>query len=195
MKTLKLAMAASLAFVMAGMALSQTSQPTSQPTSGPASRPVAVMGMLVKVDGSNLIVNSRAGRETTEVTVATNDKTEFMVDAEPGKLADLKPEMRVVITPQGGAAIKVAAWSRGRMGQVVKVEGTNLTILLRGGEASEVTIQTDAKTKVFVGEQPGTMADIKQGSFVTVLPETGTATKVIIGLARGAGGNRSRRGE
>ena len=195
MKTLKLAMAASLAFVMAGMALSQTSQPTSQPTSGPASRPVAVMGMLVKVDGSNLIVNSRAGRETTEVTVATNDKTEFMVDAEPGKLADLKPEMRVVITPQGGAAIKVAAWSRGRMGQVVKVEGTNLTILLRGGEASEVTIQTDAKTKVFVGEQPGTMADIKQGSFVTVLPETGTATKVIIGLARGAGGNRTRRGE
>jgi prolyl oligopeptidase PreP (S9A serine peptidase family) len=182
-KTSRILLAAAVVLFVASLAMCQ------------ASRPAGVMGSIVKVDGSNIVVSVRQrGAEATEKTVATDSKTEFVVDAEAGKLADLKPEMRVVITPETGTAVKVVAHTRGLMGQIVKVEGKNVVVNSRaGGETKEVTVVTDDKTKVFVDDKPAKLEDLKADMFVTVLPETGTATKIMTMAGRmggGRGGNR-----
>jgi len=149
-------------------------------------RPRGVFGTLVKVDGKNLVITTGRGDAAKEVTVATDDKTEFVVDAEPGKLGDLKPEMRIRATPDTGTATKVSAMSKGLNGPVVKVDGKNVVIKTgRGDAAKEVTVVTDEKTKVFVAGKAATLADLKADMRVTVLPETGTAAKIIAMVGRG----------
>ena len=171
MKTLKLLLVAAVVTGMAEMALAQAT-----------TRPRGLLGTLVKVDGKNLVIQVRQrDAEPKEVTVATDDKTEFVVDAEAGKLADLKAEMRVMITPETGTATKVSARSKGLEGVVVKVDGKNLIIQVRQRDADpkEVTVATDEKTKVFIGETASKLEDLKADMRVTVLPETGTAAKIL----------------
>ena len=65
------------------------------------------------------------------------------------------------------------------MGVAVKVEGTNLTIKVgKKDEAKEVVVATDEKTEVKVDGEVKTLADIKEGMQVKVMPDTGTATKI-----------------
>jgi hypothetical protein len=169
-KILKTLLAMSVVLGLTAMALCQDA---------PA-RPRGVFGTLVKVDGKNLVITTGRGDAAKEVTVATDDKTEFVVDAEAGKLADLKPEMRIMATPDTGTATKVSATSKGLNGAVVKVDGKNVVITTgRGDAAKEVTVTTDEKTKVFIGEKAATLADLKADMRVTVIPETGTAAKII----------------
>lgn len=188
MKTLAVVLAVAILASVTGIALCQDAG---------GGRPSMVMGTLVKVDGKNLVVKQMArGAEAKEVTVATDDKTTFVVDAEPGKLADLKAEMRVMITPDTGTAVKVSATSKGLSGQIVKVDGKNVIVNVRapgGGEAKETTVVTDEKTKIFIGEKAGKLEDLKADMRVTVLPETGTAAKIIAtvgGRGGRAGGAR-----
>lgn len=170
MKILTTLLAMGVVLGMAAMALCQDRP----------ERPRGVFGTLVKVDGKNLVISTGRGDQAKEVTVATDEKTEFVVDAEPGKLADLKPEMRIMVTPEMGTATKVTATSKGLNGAVVKVDGKNVVIKTgRGEEAKEVTVTTDEKTKVFVGGKAATLADLKADMRVTVIPETGTAVKII----------------
>ena len=166
---------------------------------GTTSRPAMVMGTVVKVDGTNLVVSARQGGETTEVTVATTDKTEFFVDAEVGKLADLKAEMRVRVitvaaTDTTPAKQIVDATSKDNvMGTVKSVDGKNVVVTVgRGDTAKDVTVVTDdTTTKVFVlaggrgftAPKAGTLADVKANMRVTVLPATGTAKKLIVTAA------------
>jgi UDP-N-acetylglucosamine transferase subunit ALG13 len=168
MKTLKLLLVAMLVLGGTGVVLCQDA---------PA-RPR--MGTLVKVDGKNMVVKVGRGDTAKEETIATDEKTTFVVDAESGKLADLKADMRVVITPATGTAEKVNATSKGLNGAIVKVDGKNVIVKTgRGDTAKEVTVATDEKTKVFVDDKAAKLEDLKADMRVTVLPETGTATKVI----------------
>jgi hypothetical protein len=189
-RTFRMLMAAGVVLTLAGMALCQASRPA-RSTSGPASRPASRMGTVVKVDGANIVVSVRQrGAEPKEETIATDSKTEILIDAEPAKLADLKAEMRVTITPDTGTATKVSVRSRGQMGTFVKLDGKNVVITSgRGEDATEVTVVTDEKTKVFIEDKPGKLDDLKAGMFVTALPESGTATKILAGAAR-MGGRR-----
>ncbi|MFB3893053.1 MAG: hypothetical protein ACE15C_13630 [Phycisphaerae bacterium] len=183
MRTVKVLLVVALVVGFTGMLMSQER---------PA-RPL--MGTIVKVDGKNIVIKTMArGGEGEEKTVVTDDKTKFIVDAEEGKLADLKAEMRVVITPATGTAETVNATSKGRNGTFVKVDGKNIVIKTGRGEAAkEETIATDDKTKVFVDGKAAKLEDLKENMFVTVLPETGTATKIIARAARAprGGGNRA----
>ena len=196
MKNLRMLSAAGVAFAVAGAALCQGTSPATRRA------PVfsRVMGRLVKVDGKNLIVSVRQrGGEPKEVTVATDDKTEFNVDYEPGKLTDLKPDMRVSVIAMPArdtkpAGLMVVATSGSLSGTVVKVDGKNVVLRVRqrGAEPKEVTVGTDEKTRVLipgVGRAPGKVGkleDLKAGMRVNVLPQTGTAAKIIIGPARGS---------
>ena len=66
------------------------------------------------------------------------------------------------------------------VGKVQKVDGNTLTLLQgHGKKAGEVTITTDASTKIRVNGQDGKLADIKPGMRVVASPNTGTATKVV----------------
>ena len=192
MKTLAVVLAVAVVACVTGMVLCQ---PTG---SGPA----MVFGTIVKVDGKNIVVQQMArGGAGKEVTVATDDKTTFVVDCEDGKLADLKADMRVIITPETGTATKVDATSKGLSGQIVKVDGKEVTVGVRAPGATETKEQkvtTDEKTKVFVDGKAAKLEDLKAGMRVTVLPETGNAAKIIaragMGGGRPPGGGRPGRG-
>jgi ribosomal protein L21E len=182
MKSLRMLLIAGFVLSIAGVVWTQE---------GATSRPNGIGGTLVKVDGKSLVVKVRQrNAEAKEVTVATDDKTTFVVDAEAGKLEDLKADMRVFITPAEGTATKVVATSKGLNGTVVKVDGKNVIVKVRqqGAEAKEVTVATDENTKVFVGEKAAKLEDLKADMRVTVLPETGTAKKILAMPARRAGG-------
>jgi hypothetical protein len=174
MKAFRLLLTAVFVLGVAGMVWSQS-----------ATRPSGVFGTIVKVDGKNIIVKTGRRDNAKEVTVATDEKTEFVVDAEKGKLDDLKADMRVRITPETGTATKVVATSNGLNGQVVKIDGKNVIIKTgRGDNAKEVTVATDENTKVFIGETASKLEDLKADMRVTVLPETGTAKKILVMPAR-----------
>jgi len=59
----------------------------------------------VKVDGNKLTIK---GKDSKEIVIATDDKTEVNIEGNPGKLADLKVGQRVVVTPAEGTATKVS---------------------------------------------------------------------------------------
>lgn len=70
---------------------------------------------------------------------------------------------------------------QGVRGEAVKVDGSNLVIKAgKKADAKELTIATDEKTVVTIDGQPGKLADIKAGNKIMVLPETGTAQKVVV---------------
>lgn len=88
---------------MVGFAMAQDA-PKKERTRG-------IFGKIVKVDGKNIVVatRTRGSEDTKEVTVATDDKTVVTLDEKEAKLADLKADMFVRITPATGTAEKVIA--------------------------------------------------------------------------------------
>jgi hypothetical protein len=68
-------------------------------------------GRVVKVDGTNLTISVKQKDSTDrkEVVVKTDDKTTVTIDDKEAKLADLKADMRVTITPADGVATKIVA--------------------------------------------------------------------------------------
>jgi hypothetical protein len=71
------------------------------------------------------------------------------------------------------------------VGKVQKVDGNTLTVLQgHGKKAGEVTITTDANTKIRVNGQDAKLTDIKPGMRVVASPNTGTATKVVANTAK-----------
>ena len=78
----------------------------------PGKKAKGLRGTVIKVDGTNLVINSaKKGEDKKEVTVATDAKTVVTIEGKEGKLADLHEGQRVSITPDTGTAetISVAA--------------------------------------------------------------------------------------
>jgi hypothetical protein len=91
----------------------------------PKDKPKVLRGTVVKVDGKNVIISTRASRnaEAKEVTVVTDEKTKIVIpDKEGATLADLKADMRVSVTPETGTAeqIKVMPPRKPRGGDAPK---------------------------------------------------------------------------
>lgn len=84
---------------------------------GKGSKPVK--GTVVKVDGTNIVVSAKTKAGENEVTVATDNSTQFENNGAAGTLADVKPGKRVEITPGSGTAQKVviAAGKAGKGGK------------------------------------------------------------------------------
>jgi len=171
---LKMLLVAGLVLGVAGMAAAQDAKPKEAP------KPKSLHGVLTKVDGKNLLVKvkGKKGEADKDVTVATDEKTKFLVDYEEGKLEDLKAEMTVTATPDTGTATEVKAHVKGAFGSVVKVEGKNLVIKSTAKDKKEITVATDEKTRVVIDGKPAKLEDLKPGMKVKAIPETGTATKI-----------------
>lgn len=179
---------------------------------GPAGQTVQVLrnddhymfGTVVRVE-ANTIMLYGPSTAIDDIPLETGDGTEFLVDAAPGRLEDIKAGMLISATriPAGAAGrpkLMVKATSPGLKGTIVRIDGTHIVIDAMkpgGGIQKGMIIDTDAKTSVvFPGpEQPthhftppviGSLSDLKPGETVTVQPETGVATR-IIGTARGSG--------
>ncbi len=88
----------------------------------------------------------------------------------------------------------------GRVGKIVKVEGTNVTIATRakkGEKPTEVVVATDENTTVRIDRKEAKLADLKAGMFVFITPEEGTAKAIRARTGRPrrrpGGGDRPRR--
>jgi hypothetical protein len=66
-----------------------------------------------------------------------------------------------------------------RVGLVLKVEPTQLTVQTYGKVPSELLVPVNAKTQVQVEGEPATLADIKPGMNVLISPVAGTAQKIL----------------
>jgi hypothetical protein len=71
--------------------------------------PNSVVGKVEKVDGNTLTLLQGHGKKAASVTVTTDASTQIRVNGQEGKLADIKPGMRVVASPNTGTATKVVA--------------------------------------------------------------------------------------
>ena len=67
-------------------------------------------------------------------------------------------------------------------GRLVKVDGSNLVLNVakKGEEAKEVTIATDANTKVTIDGKEAKLSDIPAGVMVGAMPDTGVAQQIIV---------------
>jgi hypothetical protein len=186
MRLLKVLLAVTLLASMAGMAIGAAEKApppdtkvAATPTAAAKAPPNYVHATLVKIDGKNLQVKTAAtkGQPAKEMTVATDDKTKFILDyQEDMKLSDLAPNMTLTILPATGTAKTVKAHVKGLYGTVVKVDGKNLVIT---AAKKEVTVATDDKTSVVIkGKGGAKLADLKAGTEVKVVPDKGTAAKV-----------------
>ena len=72
-------------------------------------------------------------------------------------------------------------------GTVTKVDGLSIVVQTKGKKGAEVTIVTDTSTDIKVNGAKGALTDIKPGMKITATPNTGTATKVIVGEGKGKG--------
>jgi hypothetical protein len=71
--------------------------------------PNSVVGKVDKVDGNTLTLLQGHGKKAATVTVTTDANTKIRVNGQDAKLADIKPGMRVVASPNTGTATKVVA--------------------------------------------------------------------------------------
>ena len=99
---------------LAGMVIAHEDAPKKKKKA----RPKGIVGKIVKIDGTNIVIakRTRGEKKATEVTVATDDKTKFRVDRKEATLADLKPGMFAMITPETGTAQRVFARTKGPKG-------------------------------------------------------------------------------
>ena len=63
-----------------------------------------VRGEVVKVDGNKVTIKAK----DKEIVVVTDDKTQVTIEGNAGKVADLKPGQKVVVTPAEGTATKIS---------------------------------------------------------------------------------------
>jgi hypothetical protein len=79
-----------------------------------AGRTKGLRGKIVKVEDGKITVKTmaRGTTESKEVTVATDDKTVVTLDKKEAKVADLKVDMYVHVTPAEGTATKISAMTK-----------------------------------------------------------------------------------
>ena len=66
--------------------------------------PAKLTGVVVKVDGTNLIIK---GKDGAEKAVATDASTEVTIEGNKASLKELKEGMKVTVTPVKGTATKI----------------------------------------------------------------------------------------
>jgi hypothetical protein len=188
---------AAFAFCVPLGGIAQTSNSASPPAPEAVKPPTRVIGILVKVNPDSLVLTRALNNETNQVNVPLPPNPEVRMDGETRSIADLQPgtQVSVISFPptetRPGRAV-VVALSKGISGTVVKVEGEN--VILRqagpGAKPGEITVHTDTNTHVRVlgafvpgnmsGPRNGTLADLKPGMRVKVIPETGTAARIVV---------------
>jgi hypothetical protein len=104
---------ANLLAVVAILGLAGMAYAADEPSPSPSPKPKfdGIGGKIVKVDGAKITVKTRAhrGEDAKEVVVTTDDKTTVTLDDKDAKVADLKVDMFVRVSPAEGTATKIVA--------------------------------------------------------------------------------------
>ena len=153
---------------------------------GPAT--TTVSGEITKIEGSTLSIGiKREGQTTSTQTVTVNEKTEIAMEVAL-KAADLK----------AGQKVRVATAGRSISGEVVKVEGSTLTLAIKqeGGSRQETI---DLGTATVSARGAGKLEDLKVGMRISARVASGAAVRIEVIPAQppraGGEGERRRDGE
>jgi biopolymer transport protein ExbD len=134
-------------------------------------------GKVVSVDAEKgtVVVKPRQG---DNVTVTTDKDTKVTVDGKEAKLADVKADMGVEVSPKDGVAKTVNARTPGLRGKVVSVDAEKGTLVVKPRQGDDVTVTTDKDTKITVDGKEAKLADVKADMRVEVSPVTGVAKMI-----------------
>jgi hypothetical protein len=101
--------------VVIGVGFVQAKPKGATPPKDPTQKKSAesIVGTVLKVDGQNINLQTH-GKNSGEVTVPTDAKTEFEVNGAKSTLEKIKPGMQVVVTPNTGIAQKVVVSEEGK---------------------------------------------------------------------------------
>ena len=120
-----------------------------------------------------------------QVSVRANARTAIKVNGALSPLRDLKAGMSVKVSPTGGIAARVEAYTRPPeaplRGRVRGVDAYNGYVVVNGetkgvADGRVVRVATDFNTLVFIDEKAGKIQDLKPGMLIEVDPPDGTAT-------------------
>lgn len=147
------------AFSASGVAYAQTP---------PATRPAALRGEITTVSSSGFSLNTPAGDDITvnvtadtRIWLAETRSEGSLTDIAAGKFAGVRGTRHNdgSVTARGVLVLAQNPHDLDRMhGKVIAMEGSTLVVENRAGEQQRIV--TDENTRVRIGRQPGSLADI-----------------------------------
>src|SRR5882672_3595175 len=91
--------------------LTQAKPKDGTPPKDDAKKDTTLVGAVLKIDGANITIKTR-GKNSGEVVIATDAKTEFSLNGKTATIEKIKPGQELVVTPAATAtapAVKIAA--------------------------------------------------------------------------------------
>ena len=175
-----------LTAVLTALALTGFGLPTmAQQTQPP------LYGTVVSVDAANgkVVITPKGG---SDVTVVTDANTKIHVKDKDATLADVQPGMTVRVSPATGTAADIRAFQPRATptpapspapasvlyGKVVSVDAAGGKVVIAPKSGPQVTVTTDANTKVRVKDKDATLADVQPDMMLRVSPAMGTAADI-----------------
>lgn len=167
----------------------------------------AMTGRVKSVDtgAKSFVVTMRGRQQSMDITVKTDDKTEFMHGAGAGSFSDVQEGRFAVVMAQGqpgadAAAARVLVFDTQPAtanGAIKSVNASDKTFVItaggrQGAPTREVSIKTTDKTRYMVGRGAGKWDDLAADKRVMVIGEgnanTGITAVIVTVLPAGAGG-------
>lgn len=185
-------------WVVVAVGLSATIQPSTAPTT----QPLRMMGVLLRLDGDNLVVRQRFPSKSTtnpaegrlqELKIPTNKDTEVFIDGGRAAVQDLKSGMNLdLVTLRKPPILHISATSPGLFGTVKEVHDNAIVVTVAAGtdQSNEKNISVNSDTVVsFLGgrvhgefQRPhrGTLQDLKPGMNIKAVPAEGVAKRIMV---------------
>lgn len=173
----------SLTTILAGLILACLALPTLA-----QEKPSLLYGKVISVDtnASKVVI---APKEGPQVTVASDANTTVQVAGKAATLGDVKAGMTLRVSPATGTATDLRAFPAQAntaqpakpsllYGQVISVDTATGKVVIAPKEGPQVTVTTDKNTKVYLGSQDATLADVKSGMILRVNPATGVPADI-----------------
>ena len=148
-------------------------------------KPSLLYGTVVSVDAANgkVVITPKGG---SDVTVTTDASTKVRVKDKDATLANVQPGMMLRVSPAAGTASDIRAFQQQTpppspakpsllYGTVVSVDAATGKVVIAPKDGPQVTVTTDASTKVRVKDKDATLADVQPGMVLRVSPATGMA--------------------
>ena len=148
-------------------------------------KPSLLYGTVVSVDAVNgkVVITPKGG---SDLTVTTDANTKVRVKDKDATLAEVQPGMILRVSPATGTAADIRAFQQQPptpkpsllYGTVVSVDTVNGKVVIAPKDGPQVTVTTDANTKVRVKDKDATLGDVQPGMILRVSPATGTAADI-----------------
>lgn len=153
--------------------------------------PTSFEGLVVKVEGSSVVLSAADEKHFKAVSVETDSRTEVLMDGKAAKLDELKPGERVVVSPPHGTAARIEQKParRGKApesglldGAIVSADASRIVFLspMSSGEISRIEAATSDKTVVMIGGKTAAPADLKAGQYVVIAFTGGSVRRVVV---------------